>query len=410
MPSVLDRFLKYIQIPSQAAHDAGKVPSTPGQTTLARELGDELNALGLADVVVDEHAYVTATLPGNAPGTPSIAFIAHLDTALEVTDDTVRPRLVENYDGGEIVLNDAEGVILSPSTFPEMLLYKGETLVVTDGTTLLGADDKAGIAEIMAALEYMIAHPEFPRGDVKVAFTPDEEIGHGASLLDLKKFGADFAYTVDGGAVGEISYETFNAAKAKIVIRGRSVHPGKSKNKMVNSILLGMELAAMFPSNETPAHTEEYEGFFHLLGFTGNVETTELNYIIRDHSAEKFAERKKAVEAAVTAINEKYGAGRAELTMTDQYFNMLDKITPQMHIVETAMEAMRLCGIEPKIIPVRGGTDGSQLSYRGLPAPNIFTGGHNAHGKHEFISVASMEKAVAVVLKIVELYAGKSVR
>lgn len=410
MPSVLERFLKYIRIPSQAAHDAGKVPSTPGQMTLARELGEELKSLGLADVVVDEHAYVTATLPGNTKGAPVIAFMAHLDTALEVTDDTVRPRLVENYDGGEIILNEADGVVLSPSTFPEMLLYKGETLVVTDGTTLLGADDKAGIAEIMAALEIMIARPELPRGDVKVAFAPDEEIGHGASLLDLKKFGADFAYTVDGGAVGEISYETFNAAKAKIVIHGRSVHPGKSKDKMVNSILLGMELAAMFPANETPAHTEEYEGFFHLLGFTGNVETTEMNYIIRDHSAEKFAERKKAVEAAVTAINKKYGEGRAELTMTDQYYNMLDKIKPQMHIVETAMEAMRLCGIEPKIIPVRGGTDGSQLSYRGLLTPNIFTGGHNAHGKHEFISVASMEKAVAVVLKIVELYAEKSVR
>jgi tripeptide aminopeptidase len=407
MSSVLSRFLKYVRIPSQAVADAGEVPSSRGQMTLALELGKELEALGLKNVRVDEHAYVTANLPGNTSGVPAVAFIAHLDTALEVTDDTVRPRLVENYDGGEIVLNEEENAFLSPSTFPDLLLYKGDTLVVTDGTTLLGADDKAGIAEIMTALEYLISNPEFPRGDIKVAFTPDEEIGHGASLLDLKTFGADFAYTVDGGAVGEISYETFNAAKAKIVIHGRSVHPGKAKDKMVNSILLGMELAAMFPACETPAHTEEYEGFFHLLGFSGNVETTEMNYIIRDHSAEKFAERKKAVEDAVTAINERYGAGRAELTMTDQYYNMLDKIKPRMHIVETAMEAMRQVGIEPKIIPVRGGTDGSQLSCRGLPTPNLFAGGHNAHGKHEFIAVGSMEKTVEVLLKIVELIAKK---
>lgn len=408
MSSVLDRFIKYIQIPSQALPGTGKVPSTPGQMTLARELGEELKQLGLSSVEVDEHAYVIARLPANTgKKIPAIAFLAHTDTAMEVTDDTVRPRLVENYNGGDIVLNEKDRVVLSPSVFPDLLKYKGETLVVTDGTTLLGADDKAGIAEIMAALEYMAAHPEFLHGDVLVAFAPDEEIGHGASLLDLEKFGADFAYTIDGGEVGEISYETFNAAKAKIVIHGRSVHPGKSKDKMVNSILLGMELAGMFPPKETPAHTEEYEGFFHILGFSGNVETTEMNYIIRDHSAEKFAERKKAMESAVESINEKYGAGTAELEMSDQYYNMLDKIKPQMHIVETALEAMRQLGIEPKIIPVRGGTDGSQLSYRGLLTPNIFTGGHNAHGKHEFISVQSMERAVEVILKITELYAAK---
>lgn len=408
MSSVVDRFLKYIQIPTQAGHGTNEVPSTPGQMVLARELGEELKSLGLSDVVVDDHAYVTAVLPANTDRKiPAVAFIAHIDTALEVPDDTVRPRLVENYDGGDIVLNEKEQVVLSPSTFPDLLNYKGETLVVTDGTTLLGADDKAGIAEIMIALEYMTAHSEFIHGDVKVAFTPDEEIGHGASLLNLEKFGADFAYTVDGGAVGEMSYETFNAAKAKIVLHGRSVHPGKSKNKMVNSILLGMELASMFPSNETPATTEEYEGFFHLLGFSGNVETTELHYIIRDHSAEKFQERKKTVETAVAAMNEKHGPGTVELAMSDQYYNMLEKIKPRMCIVETAMEAMRQLGIEPKIIPVRGGTDGSQLSYRGLLTPNIFTGGHNAHGKHEFISVSAMEKAVDVILKIVELTAAK---
>lgn len=405
MSSVLDRFVKYVQIPTQADSGTAEVPSTPGQMTLARELVEELKAIGLKDAAVDERAYVTASLPGNTPGAPAIGFLAHLDTALEVTDDTVRPRLVENYGGGEIVLSADGSVVLSPSTFPDLLLYKGQTLVVTDGTTLLGADDKAGIAEIMAALEHLVAHPEIPRGDVKVAFTPDEEIGHGAKLLDLEKFGADFAYTIDGGAVGEMSYETFNAAKARITIHGRSVHPGKSKNKMVNSILLGMELAAMLPPDETPARTEGYEGFYHLMNFNGNVETTVMDYIIRDHSAERFAERKSAVEAAVSAINERHGAGRVELEMSDQYYNMLDKIKPQMHIVETAMEAMRQVGLEPKIIPVRGGTDGSQLSCRGLLTPNIFTGAHNAHGKHEFIPVPSMEKAVQVILKIVELYA-----
>ncbi|MDI9388608.1 MAG: peptidase T, partial [Synergistota bacterium] len=366
MSSVLDRFVKYVQIPTQADSGTAEVPSTPGQMTLARELVEELKAIGLKDAAVDERAYVTASLPGNTPGAPAIGFLAHLDTALEVTDDTVRPRLVENYGGGEIVLSADGSVVLSPSTFPDLLLYKGQTLVVTDGTTLLGADDKAGIAEIMAALEHLVAHPEIPRGDVKVAFTPDEEIGHGAKLLDLEKFGADFAYTIDGGAVGEMSYETFNAAKARITIHGRSVHPGKSKNKMVNSILLGMELAAMLPPDETPARTEGYEGFYHLMNFNGNVETTVMEYIIRDHSAERFAERKNAVEAAVSAINDRHGAGRAELEMSDQYYNMLDKIKPQMHIVETAMEAMRQVGLEPKIIPVRGGTDGSQLSCRGL--------------------------------------------
>ena len=408
MSSVLQRFLKYIRIPTQAANGKDAVPSTPGQMVLARLLGEELKAMGLPDVAVDAHGYVTASLPSNSrEKVPSIGFIAHLDTALEVTDDTVRPRTVESYDGGDIVLDGKAGIVLSPSTFPELLEYRGQTLVVTDGTTLLGADDKAGIAEIMAALEYMAGHPEFLHGDVKVAFTPDEEIGHGARLLDLERFGADFAYTVDGGAVGEISYETFNAAKARFAIRGRSVHPGKAKDKMMNSILLGMELASMFPPGETPAKTEKYEGFYHLLGFSGNVESSELNYIIRDHSREKFLQRKETAVRAVEALNGKYGAGTVELEMSDQYYNMLDRIAPSMHIVETAKEAMMQLGIEPKVIPVRGGTDGSQLSCRGLLTPNIFTGGHNAHGKYEFIAVEAMEKAVDVILKILELYAGK---
>lgn len=406
MSSVLERFLKYVKIPSQSAIGKDVVPSTPGQMTLALELGEELRVLGLDDVVVDDHAYVTATLPANTDKKiPVIGFNAHLDTALEVTDNRVRPRIVEDYDGGDIVLNEEEGIVLSPAIFPDLLKYKGEALVVTDGTTLLGADDKAGIAEIMAALEYLTAHPEFVHGAVKVAFTPDEEIGHGASLLDLEKFGADFAYTVDGGAVGEISYETFNAAKARVTIRGRSVHPGKSKGKMVNSLLLAMELAAMFPIDETPATTEGYEGFFHLLSLSGNVEATTMDYIIRDHSSEKFARRKAAMEQAVAALNDKYGQGRVELEMSDQYYNMGEKMASQMHIVETAMEAMRELGIEPKVIPVRGGTDGSQLTLRGLPTPNFFTGGHNGHGRYEFIPVSSMEKATALILKILELYA-----
>ena len=311
---------------------------------------------------------------------------------------------MENYGGGEIVLSADGSVVLSPRHSRTSCSTRADA-GGNGRDDPARADDKAGIAEIMAALEHLVAHPEIPRGDVKVAFTPDEEIGHGAKLLDLEKFGADFAYTIDGGAVGEMSYETFNAAKARITIHGRSVHPGKSKNKMVNSILLGMELAAMLPPDETPARTEGYEGFYHLMNFNGNVETTVMDYIIRDHSAERYAERKSAVEAAVSAINERHGAGRVELEMSDQYYNMLDKIKPQMHIVETAMEAMRQVGLEPKIIPVRGGTDGSQLSYRGLLTPNIFTGAHNAHGKHEFIPVQSMEKAVEVILKIVELYA-----
>lgn len=408
MSTVLDKFLRYIQIPTQADRDADTVPSTPGQMTLAKLLGRELEAMGMADVCVDEHAYVTAVLPANTDKRiPVIAFNAHLDTALEVTDDTVRPRLVENYDGGHIVLNDEKGVVLSPAVFPDLLKYRGETLVVTDGTTLLGADDKAGIAEIMTALEYMTGHPEFIHGTVKVVFSPDEEIGHGARLLDLEEFGADFAYTVDGGEAGEISYETFNAAKARVVIRGRSVHPGKAKDKMVNSILLGMELAALLPPEETPAKTEGYEGFFHLQGFSGDVESTVMDYIIRDHDSEKFAARKAAMEAAVKALNDRYGSGTARLEMSDQYYNMHDKMKPHMHIVDTAMEAMRQLDIEPKIIPVRGGTDGSQLTARGLPSPNFFAGGHNAHGKYEFIPVSSMEKAVRLILKIVELYAGK---
>ena len=303
MTTVLDRFLKYVRIPSQADSESDEVPSTPGQMILARELVDELKAIGLEDATVDGNAYVTASLPGNRPDAPSIGFLAHLDTALEVTDEGVNPRLVEDYDGSDIVLSEDGSVVLSPSTFPDLLLYKGQTLVVTDGTTLLGADDKAGIAEIMAALEHLVANPDLPRGDIKVAFTPDEEIGHGARLLNLEKFGADFAYTIDGGAVGEMSYETFNAAKARITIHGRSVHPGKSKDKMVNSILLGMELAAMLPPDETPGRTEGYEGFYHLMNFNGNVETTVMEYIIRDHSAERFAERKEALQAAVAAIN-----------------------------------------------------------------------------------------------------------
>ena len=408
MSSVLDRFLRYVQMPSQSAPDRDVVPSTPGQMAIAKALAEELRAMGITDAAADEHAYVTGTVPSNvAHKTPTIAFMAHIDTACEVTDENVRPRLVENYDGDDIVLNASENVVLSPEVFPSLLNYTGETLVVTDGTTLLGADDKAGVAEIMTAVEYMTTHPEFRHGAVKIVFTPDEEVGHGASLLDIEALGADFAYTVDGGAVGDISYETFNAAKARVTVHGRSVHPGKSKDKMVNSILLGMELAARFPADETPATTEGYEGFFHLLAFSGNVETTVMDYIIRDHSKERFLERKSLMERAVAAMNARYGKGTVELAMSDQYYNMRDRIEPEMHIVETALAAMKAIGITPNIFPIRGGTDGSQLSCRGLPTPNIFTGGQYPHGKHEFVSVQSMEKAVEYLLKIVELYGEK---
>lgn len=407
MSSVVDRFIKYVKIDTQSDDTKTCVPSTEKQFNLSKVLGEELREMGMKDVVVDDHAYVFANLPGNVTDrkVPSIGFCAHVDTALEVTDTNVSPRFVKDYDGGDIVLDAAEGVVLSPKVFPLLKKAVGDTLIVTDGKTLLGADDKAGIAEIMAACEYMIKHPEFKHGDVKVCFCPDEEIGHGARLLDVKKFGADFCYTLDGGEEGNFSYETFNAAKAAITIKGRAVHPGSSKNRMINSIRIGMELAYSFPQAETPEHTENYEGYYHLLGFHGTCESTRLDYIIRDHDRKKFEARKEMVRTLVRQMNERHGEGTVTLDMQDQYYNMADLISKHMHMVNTALKAMKLAGVEPEVIPVRGGTDGSQLSYRGLLTPNLFTGGVNAHGKYEYVPVKSMEKAVQTVLNLLNLYA-----
>ena len=409
MYSTLERFLKYVTYDTQSVEGASTVPSTPGQLLLAKALGEELEALGLKDVVVTENAYVTATLPGNTKKkVPAIGFIAHMDTATEVTGKDVKARIVKNYDGGDIVLNEKENVVLSPQDFPYLENYKGQDLVVTDGTTLLGADNKAGIAEIMGALDHLVQHPEIEHGDVKIAFTPDEEVGHLAKLLDIEKFGADFAYTLDGGPIGEACYENFNAANATVTIKGRAVHPGKSKGLMLNAVTMGQELVALFPPAETPATTEGYEGYYHCMSFQATTEEGTLKFIIRDHDTPHFEARKKFMEKAVQWMKDKYGEDRFALTLKDQYRNMADKLKGHEHIIETALQAMRDLGIEPEIVPMRGGTDGAALSWRGLVTPNLFTGGHNYHGKFEFISVQVMEKATSMMLKILELYVRKA--
>ncbi|MDR1378458.1 MAG: peptidase T [Synergistaceae bacterium] len=415
MYAILDRFLKYVTYDTQSVDGATIVPSTSGQLTLAKVLGEELKVLGLHDVEVTEHAYVTATLPSNVTDSekkkkiPAIGFVAHMDTATEVTGKDVNPRVVKNYDGGDIVLrsasNGADEVVLSPKDFPYLADYKEQDLVVTDGNTLLGADNKAGIAEIMAGVDYLLRHPEIKHGDVKIAFTPDEEVGHLAKFLDIKKFGADFAYTFDGGPVGDVCYENFNAAKASVSIKGRAVHPGTAKNLMLNAITLGQELNRLFPPAEVPEYTEGYEGYYHCLSFQGTTESATLKYIIRDHDTPHFEARKKFMEKAVQWMKDKYGENRFTLTLQDQYRNMSDKLQGHDHIVNTILEAMGELGIKPKITPMRGGTDGAALSWRGLLTPNIFTGGHNYHGRFEFISVQAMEKATATMLKILELYA-----
>lgn len=409
MYSTLERFLKYVTFDTQSIEGASTVPSTPGQFELAKHLVGELNELGLKDVKLSEHAYVTATLPANtSKKIPSIGFIAHMDTATELTGKDVKPRIVEGYDGGDIVLNQAEGIVLSPRDFSLMKDYVGQDLVVTDGTTLLGADNKAGIAEIMGAVQYLLEHPEIEHGDVKIAFTPDEEVSHLAALLDIEEFGADFAYTVDSGPVGEACYENFNAAGATIHIKGRAVHPGKSKGLMLNAIVMAQEFCALFPPAETPAHTAGYEGYFHCLSFHGETEEATLKFLIRDHDSVRFEERKEFMRRAVKWMQDKYGENRFTLTIKEQYRNMAEKLAGRMDIVETMLEAMRELGIEPKIIAMRGGTDGAALSWRGLPTPNFFTGGYNYHGRYEFIPVQAMEKATSVIIKILELYAKKA--
>jgi tripeptide aminopeptidase len=409
MTEVLQRFLRYVQVDTQSDPESKTWPSTPGQLNLAHMLVDELNALGLKDVSLDENGYVMACLPSNLKGpAKTVGLIAHMDTSPEMSGKNVHPRVVQHYDGGDITLNEDLGIKLSPRDFPDLDNFTGQDLVVTDGTTLLGADDKAGVAAIMAALAELAQHPERPHGDISVGFTPDEEIGHGAERFNLENFGAEAAYTIDGGEMGELNFETFNAARAHITLKGRNVHTGAAKDRLINSIHIGLELAGMLPAAERPEHTSGYEGFYHLGSFHGSVEKTELHYIIRHHQIERFEAMKRLVEASVAYVNQKYGSGTAELDITDQYPNMRQMLEQKPEILEAAVQATQEAGLEPKIIPIRGGTDGARLTARGLPTPNIFTGGMNYHSRYEFASVQGMEKAVEVILGLVRIYAGKS--
>lgn len=403
MTDVMDRFLQYVKIDTASNDKSDTVPSTMVQLDFAKLLGKELQELGLQDVSVDDNGYVMATLPSNVEEKlPTIGFIAHLDTIPDMPGNDVKPLVVENYDGEDIILNREKNIILSVSDFPEIRNYIGETIIATDGTTLLGADDKAGIAEIITAVEYLINNPTIPHGTVKIGFTPDEEIGRGADYFDVEKFGADFAYTMDGGPIGELNFENFNAASAKIKINGTNIHPGTAKNMMINSLIVGMELNAMLPVEERPEFTEKYEGFYHITRFNGNVEEVEIEYIIRDHDKEEFDRKKEYLNEVVEFLNKKYNY-IIELEVVDQYYNMKEKIDTNTKIIDIAKRAMEDLGIEPKIVPIRGGTDGAMLSFKGLLCPNIFTGGHNYHGKYEYIPVNSMERAVDVILKIIEL-------
>jgi tripeptide aminopeptidase len=403
MSNVVEKFLRYVCIDTQSDPASKTYPSTARQMDLARLLVQELQALGLTDAALDEYGYVMACLPSNLKqSVPAVGFLAHMDTSPDLAGTNVNPQWVEKYDGGDILLDKDKGVVLSPSSFPDLKKYIGQTLITTDGNTLLGADDKAGIAEVMAAVEHLVVHPEIPHGDVCIGFTPDEEIGHGVDYFDVKKFGAQFAYTLDGGEVGEASFETFNAASAHITIRGRGVHPGAAKNKMVNAALIAMELNAMLPVSERPAVTSGYEGFYHLTRIQGTVEEASLDYILRDHDRQKFEAKKDFLQKAVEELNERYD-GRLTLELRDSYYNMREKIEPVMPIFDAVKEAIQAAGLTPSVVPVRGGTDGSRLSYMGLPTPNIFTGGHNAHGRYEYIPVPSMEKAVEVILNLIAI-------
>ncbi len=404
MPSVKERFINYAKINTQSDMEYKSHPSTATQFDLARKLEQELLDLGMEDISLDEKCYLMATLPANTDRQiPIIGFIAHLDTSPEVSGENVKPQVIENYDGGEIVLNADLNIRMSPKEFPELSKYIGQELITTDGTTLLGADDKAGIAVIMSALEYLVTHPEIEHGKIRVAFTPDEEIGHGADYFDVQKFGAEFAYTLDGGEIGELEYETFNAAAATVTINGRSVHPGSAKNRMINALQVAMEFNAMLPANERPEYTEGREGFTHLVQFSGGVESAKMHYIIRDHDRSIMEKRKGYLQDAATYLNKRYGEGRIVVDIKDQYYNMREKIEPVFHIVETASRAMVALGIQPIMVPVRGGTDGSRLSFMGLPCPNLFTGGFNFHGRYETLPTRSLERSVDVVLKIIEL-------
>lgn len=407
--TLVERFLKYVSFDTQSSEETGLTPSTPGQMIFAEYLKSELESIGLEDISLDEHGYLFATLPANTEKeVPTIGFIAHMDTSPDMSGKDVKPRIIENYGGGDIMLNAAEGVVLSPSQFPELLDHKGENLIVTDGTTLLGADDKAGIAEIVSAIAYLKEHPEIKHGKIRIGFNPDEEIGEGAHKFDVEKFGCQWAYTMDGGEVGELEFENFNAAAAKITFKGRNVHPGYARHKMINSIRLANQFISMLPRHETPEHTEGYEGFYHLVGIQGTVEQTTISYIIRDHDRARFESRKREMAHLVRKVNAEYSEDVATLELRDQYYNMREQIEPVMHIIDTAFAAMEAVGVKPNVKPIRGGTDGAQLSFKGLPCPNIFAGGLNFHGRYEFVPIENMEKAMKVIVKIVELVAEKA--
>lgn len=406
--TVIDRFLKYVTFDTQSDESTGVTPSTAKQMVFAEYLKEELKSIGLEDISLDENGYLFATLPANTDrDIPTIGFIAHMDTSPDMTGENVKPRIVEKYDGSDIVLCKEDNIVLSPSQFPELLDHKGEDLIVTDGHTLLGADDKAGVAEIVAAMAYLKEHPEIKHGKIRVGFNPDEEIGLGAHKFDVARFGAKWAYTMDGGEVGELEFENFNAAAAKVSISGRNVHPGYAKNKMINSMLVANEFISLLPANETPATTSGYEGFYHLVGMNGEVEHTDLSYIIRDHDRKIFESRKEFIKKCADTINQKYGNEIVKVELKDQYYNMRQEVEPLMHIIDIAFGAMKEAGVEPKVKAIRGGTDGAQLSFKGLPCPNIFAGGLNFHGRFEFVPVQSIEKAVNVIVKIAELTANR---
>lgn len=403
---LIERFLNYVSFDTQSSETGTTTPSTQKQLVFAEYLKKELNSLDFDDVYLDNNGYLYATLPANTDKkTPTVGFISHYDTSPDCSGANIKPRIVKNYDGKDITLCEQDGIKLSPAVFPELLAHKGEDLIVTDGHTLLGADDKAGIAEIVQAMIYLKEHPEIKHGDIRIAFNPDEEIGLGAHLFDVKRFGCDWAYTMDGGEVGEIEYENFNAASAKLQIKGVSVHPGYAKNKMVNAARIAAELVSQIPADQTPETTQDYEGFYHLTGMEGNVERATLSYIIRDHDRKKFEARKEFISKLAATLNEKYGAGTVTAEINDQYYNMREKIEPVLHIIDIVIKAMEETGVSPKVRAIRGGTDGAQLSFKGLPCPNIFAGGINFHGPYEFVPVQSMEKAMRVIVKICELSA-----
>ena len=400
--NITERFLKYVSFCTTSDEQTNMTPSTPGQMEFAKYLATELKEIGMQEVTLDENGYVMATLPANTEGNPTIGFIAHMDTAPDASGKNVKARIVENYDGRDILLNAEKNIVFEVAKYPEILDYTGQDIIVTDGTTLLGADDKAGLAEIVTACEYLIQHPEIKHGKIRVGFTPDEEIGQGADHFDVKKFGCDFAYTMDGGAVGELEYENFNAAGCKVKVHGVNVHPGYGYHKMINSMRIANQFATMLPRWETPEHTQGYEGFYHLIAMNGSVEETTLQYIIRDHDRARFESRKREIEHLARKINQEYGEGTVEVEIRDQYYNMREKVEPVMHIVTLVEEAMKEVGVTPKVQPIRGGTDGARLSFEGLPCPNIFAGGVNFHSRFEYLPIPSMEKAMQVILQIVQ--------